>query len=82
MSGQEWVKMTFQKGDPETGSKKLSEKGCPNYMFWEGKNLEIYGTVTKIKVFGVLQKHQKMMPKRTPKMDKNPSKMEPWVLKK
>ena len=36
---------------------------------------------SKIKVFGVLQKHQKMMPKRTPKMDKSPSKMEPWVPK-
>ena len=50
-------------------------------MFWEGKNLEIYGTVTKIKVFGVLQKHQKTMPKWSPKIDQNPWKMEPWAPK-
>ena len=50
-------------------------------MFWEGKNLEIYGTVTKIKVFGVLQKHQKIKPKWSLQIDQNPSKMEPWAAK-
>ena len=70
-------RLWLQKWSPRGVPERKSKNGSNNYRFFNGKTFQNYALCNEFKVFGILEKVEKSMPKWPSKVMKNRSKWHP-----